>query len=401
MIMRIVQINAVAASSSTGRTTSELHNALKKYGHQSWIAAPDALDTSESIKIGCSIDRKVHSLYSRFFGRQGYASRRSTRHLIQKLDEIKPDVVHLRNLHGNYINLPILLTYLGKNNIAVVITLHDCWFFTGHCCYFIDSNCDKWKNGCGRCPELHRWNKSWFFDRTHSNIENKKELFNRIKNLAVIGVSKWVTDFIGDSILKNARIIRPIYNWIDTAVFYPRDTKALRKKYATDNEKIILGVSHVWDQQKGLDDFISLAKLLPEYKFILVGSIDSDLQLPINIITPGRTENVNQLAEFYSLADVFFNPSRRETFGKVTAEALACGTPVVAYNATATPELVPSQCGELVEIGNIEDAANRIKSVLERKDINVNCRRFALETFEKDMLIKKMISLYSEISEGK
>ncbi len=399
--MRIVQINAVAASSSTGRTTLELHNALKKLGHQSWIAAPDTLNTSESIKIGGSIDRRFHSLYSRIFGRQGYASSRSTRHFIKKLNEIKPDIVHLRNLHGNYINLPILLTYLTQENIAVVITLHDCWFFTGHCCYFIDSNCNKWKKGCGNCPELHQWNKSLFFDRTHSNIEDKKKLFGAIKNLAVIGVSKWITDFVNDSILKNARIIRPIYNWIDTEIFYPRNTKSLREKYADDNKKVILGVSHVWNRQKGLDDFISLAKLLPKYKIILVGRIDSNLKLPQNIITPGRIENVNQLAEFYSLADVFFNPSRRETFGKVTAEALSCGTPVVAYNATATPELVPPQCGELIEIGNIEDAAKSIRSVLDRKDINANCRKFALETFEKEMLVQRMIDLYSEISSNK
>lgn len=396
--MRIVQINAVAATSSTGRTNKEIHNALKKCGHQSWIAAPDALDTSESIKIGNSIDRRIHGLYSRVFGRQGYASRCSTQRLIKRLDEIKPDVVHLSNLHGNYINLPILLTYLAEKNIAVVITLHDCWFFTGHCCHFIGSNCDKWKNGCGKCPEIRNWNKSWFFDRSHANLEDKKKLFGRINNLAVIGVSKWVTSFVGDSILKNARIIRTIYNWIDTDIFYPRDVKSLRKKYAAENEKIILGVSQLWGKQKGLDDFITLAGILPEYKIILVGGIDSTIQLPQNIITVGTTDNVNQLAEYYSLADVFFNPTRRETFGKVTAEALACGTPVVAYNATATPELVPQQCGELVEIGDVEEAANQIKSVLSRKNININCRNFVLETFKKDILIHKMMVLYSEIS---
>ncbi len=397
--MKIVQINAVAEYSSTGRTTSELHNELIKLGFESWIAAPNVEDSSTTIKIGSKFENRFHSLYSRILGRQGYASRAATKRLIKRLKDIKPDVIHLGNLHANYINLPLLFEFLLKSKIPCVIILHDCWPFTGHCCYFIDSKCDRWQSGCGRCPDLGNWNKSWFFDKTSKNLLDKAQFWRNVSKLAVIGVSDWVTGFVKDSILKDSFIIRRIYNWIDLNVFtYQVEAKSeILKRHNISSGPIILGVAQIWNRQKGLLDFIELARKLPTYNFILIGKMVEKQDLPSNILSIGSTSNVSELVKYYSAADVFFNPSTRETFGKVTAEALACSTPVVAYDATATHELVRESCGQLIEPFNIDAAKLAITSIIEGPSLRHNCRKFAESTFDKSNLINDYISVYREL----
>jgi len=397
--MKIVQINAVAEYSSTGRTTSELHYELIKHGISSWIAAPNVEDSNSTIRIGSRLENKWHSLYSRLTGRQGYASRAATKRLIRRLKEINPDVIHLRNLHANYINLPLLSQYLLESKIPCVVTLHDCWPFTGHCCYFIDSKCERWKSGCGKCPDLKNWNKSWLFDRSRQNLLDKAVLWRNISRLAVIGVSDWVTGFVKDSILKESYIIRRIYNWIDLNVFsYQANAKSeILKRHNLPSSPIILGVSQIWNRQKGLYDFVKLANKMPEYNFLLIGKIIENIELPSNILPVGTTSNASELVKYYSAADVFFNPSTRETFGKVTAEALACSTPVVAYNATATPELVGKGCGQVITPSDIDAAKIAITSILEQPSFRVNCRSFAEATFDKPSLVNEYISVYKEL----
>jgi len=398
--MKIVQINAVAEYSSTGRTTSELHDELFKRGISSWIAAPNVEDSDSTIRIGSRLENKWHSLYSRLTGRQGYASHGATKRLVKRLKEINPDVIHLRNLHANYINLPLLSQYLLESKIPCVITLHDCWPFTGHCCYFIDSNCERWKSCCGKCPDLKNWNKSWIFDRSRQNLLDKAVLWRNISRLAVIGVSDWVTGFVKDSILKDSYIIRRIYNWIDLNTFsYQVEAKSeILNRHNLSSRPIILGVSQVWNRQKGLYDFVKLANKMPECNFILIGKIIEHIELPSNILPVGVTSNISELVKYYSAADVFFNPSTRETFGKVTAEALACSTPVVAYNATATPELVGKGCGQIITPFDIDAAKIAITSILEESSFRENCRSFAEATFDKPSLINDYISVYEELA---
>lgn len=395
--MRIVQINAVAEYSSTGRTTTELHNALLKKGIESWIVAPNVAHGSNTIKIGSRLENSLHSLISRLFGKQGYASFFATKRLISKLVRINPDVVHLRNLHANYINLPLLFSYLKNKNVPTVITLHDCWPFTGHCCYFIDSKCDKWKNKCGNCPDIKSWNTSWFFDFSEQNLLNKAKFFGDLNNLAVIGVSDWVTNFVKDSILNNAKIIKRIYNWIDLSKFKPSDIEKEQ-----NDTPVILGVSQIWNRQKGLNDFVQLASMLPDYKFLLVGNLVEQIEdRPSNLVFAGTTSSVDQLIEYYNKADVFFNPSTRETFGKVTAEAISCGTPVVAYDATATPELVGPNCGHIVPIGDLDAAKNAIVDILQNPQMAKHARDFAVQTFDKEKLVDEYIKVYQSLIDNR
>lgn len=398
--MKVVQINAVYEYSSTGRTSTEMHEYLRSKGVDSYVFCTNKSDVNNNIfTFSSPSDMKIHSVFSRLFGLQGMFSYFSTRKLLKKLDVIKPDIVHLRVLHSNCINLPMLLKYLATSNIATVITLHDCWYFTGHCCYFIDSNCSKWKTGCGKCPDLRNWNTSLFFDNSAKLLQMKKDLFSSIQKLAVIGVSDWVTDFIEDSILQDAKVIKRIYNWIDMSKFAPRDSDALRESLGVGGDDfVVLGVAQIWSPSKGLDSFIKLANLCKDIKIVLVGKI-LDKDLPANIIQVGVISDTEKLVDYYYMADVFFNPSIRETFGKVTVEAMAAGTPAVVYNATASPELITEGCGFVVNVGDIEsvvECMNTIRSST-KKFYSQKCKQFVSENFEKEKLINDYISLYESL----
>ena len=402
--MKVVQINAVYEYSSTGRTTTELHEYLLKNGVDSYVFCCNrSIPEKNVIKIGNTWDYRVHSFLSHLLGFQGFFSYFSTRKMLKLLDKISPNVVHLRVLHSNCVNIPLLLKYLAQKNIATVLTLHDCWFFTGHCCYFIDSNCDKWQNKCGNCPDLKNWNNSWFFDNTKYILQKKKELFGDIKNLTIVGVSDWVTSFIPHSILKDAKCIKRIYNWVDVNKFRPLNTTDLRKKLELEDKFVVLGVAQNWYSTKGLKDFISVAKINPEMRFVLVGNIVTDETLPENIISVGVLSDVNELVSYYSMADVFFNPSIRETFGKVTIEALSSGTPVVVYNATASPELVSEGCGYVVDLGDIEGCARSLNEIKRRKKTSFSpfCRQHAENNFSKEGIIQQYINLYEQLCVSK
>ena len=399
--MRVLQINAVYEYSSTGRTTRELHKFLSDKGVDSYVGATNVDGKDDHIiKIGGSISNKLHGFFSHVFGKQGFYSYFSTLKFLRRVSEIKPDIVHLRVLHSSFINIPLLLKYLAKNNIPVVITLHDCWFFTGHCCYFSDSNCDKWQRSCGSCPDIHNWNASWFFDNSKKNLLAKKNLFQQIEKLAVIGVSDWVTNFVHHSILSNSFIIKRIYNWIDIDVFKPLDSNKRRMKLGLNENFVVLCLAQNWGEQKGINDIFDIAELRPNYKFVLVGGLtDKYKPLPQNVLSVGVTANVQELVEYYSMADVFFNPSRRETFGKVTVESLSCGTPVVAYNLTATPELVKEGCGFIADFHDYEQVLMALDHIAKegKSSYASRCRKFVVSEFSSNKLMTDYYNLYKSL----
>lgn len=397
--MKVLQINAIYERFSTGRTTKELHEALIKRGHESYVASPQLYSLStNSYKIGNKLDWKIHALFSRIFGKQAYYSKKSTKKLLKYIEEIKPDIIHLRNLHSNYINLKILLKYISEKNIPIVITLHDSWFYTGKCMYYIEQNCDKWKERCGKCPAKHFGNNSLFFDFSSKMLKDKEILFNNIQNLAVIGVSKWVTEDAKKSILKNAKIVKCIYNWIDLDVFKPKATDSIKRKMKLENKFIILGISMNWTNIKGINIFNELANMLSDdFQIVLVGD-DSMVGIKNKKIKfLGTIKDAEKLSELYAMADVFVNPTIQETFGKTTAEALACGTPVVAYNSTATPELVGTneKCGYLL---NENDSKLYLEKILEIKSKGKEkYSRYARERAEKMFSYEENVDKYIEV----
>lgn len=400
--MKVLQINAVYGSSSTGRTCKELDEGLQARGIESFVATPTTTENKNNIHIiGNLIDRKAHALQSRLTGLQGYYSHLPTLKLTNYISSIEPDVIHLRNLHGNYINVPMLLKHVALNKIPIVITLHDCWFYTGRCCHYTDDNCDRWMKRCGKCPSLKRWNPSWFFDRSAKMLRDKKKLFDLIERKAVIGVSDWITNEVKNSILSKSLIIKRIYNWIDLKIFYPKETKNLIKSQLNiqPTTKIILAVAHSWSSGKGFDSILNLARSMQheDCSFVLVGGIKDTSILPDNIISVGTLNNPSELADYYSAADVFITPSLQETFGKTTVEALACGTPAVGYQSTATTELIKEGCGKLVPVeDSLANFKSAIKDILKvgKKTYANNCLLYVQENFDKEKLIEEYIDLY-------
>lgn len=396
--MRIAQINAVYEYSSTGRTTKEMHMALKTIGYESIVFNSIVDNPKENVhQIGTKFDHKFHALLSRLFGLQGYFSYGATRKLLKQLDDYTPDIIVLRNLHANYINLSLLLKYIIRKKIPTILVLHDFWFMTGHCCYYTEDSCTNWQTECGKCPILHKYNRSLFFDNSRKIFNDKRNLFSQIKDLAVVGVSDWTTKEARKSILKEAKIICRIYNWIDLDVFKTTDSKQIRTELKISEEDfVILGVAQIWVEQKGLSLFVSVANHFPEYKIVLVGFMPQGNKLPNNVISVGTINRSEQLAIYYSMANVFFNPSIQETFGKVSAEALACGTPIIANNATANPEIV-GDCGCVINNNNLQEIYLAIENMRNKNISSDKCVKRAQTLFNKELNLKEYYKLFDEL----
>ena len=404
--MKIVQINTTyGVSDSTGRTSQEMHRWISEHKISSIVYCVTVNDGSHDKGVyyfSGQRQQKIHGLLSRVTGLQGYFSFLPTVKLIKCLYLEKPSVVILRVLHSNCLNFPLLFRFLSKNKIATVMMTHDCWYMTGHCMSPAFFQCEKWQTVCKKCPAIHMYNPSWFFDTSKKCFLDKKKWFSSLSNLAVVGVSDWATELVKMSMLQNAKIIRRIYNWIDIDIFKPVENKALRHSYQySDTKPLLLGVASKWSEAKGLQVIIKVAKEMPDVQIILIGFCKKDNTMPENIKLIGEVSDIRKLADYYAMADIFLNPSLYETFGKTTAEAISCGTPVVAYRTTACLELVGDKHGVAVEIGNEEKFILAIKEILKKgkQGFSLDCRRFAEKEFSKEANIKKYLELIDELVE--
>jgi glycosyltransferase involved in cell wall biosynthesis len=400
----ILQICVEGNRASVGRIAESLGVLALQNGWESYIAYGRFPRQSKSklIRIGSNWEVFLHGLQTRFFDRQGLGSKRATVKLVRKIKDIKPDVIHLHHLHGYYINIEILFKYLSQASIPVIWTFHDCWSVTGHCCHFDYVGCEKWKSECHHCPQKREYPASYFIDRSRKNFNLKKELFNSVSNMMVVTVSNWLNGVVGESFM--AKLPRQlIFNGIDINTFVPKlNQQEVRKKYNLGNRFVILGVANVWSKRKGLSDFIELSKYVGKdiSILLLIGVKDSQIKrLPGNIIGIRRTENLQQLIELYSMADLFLNLSVEETFGLATAEALACGTPAVVYNATACPEVINVDTGIVVEKNNINGLLGAIETVKKngKEFYSSACRSRAVNLFNKDDRFQEYINLYERM----
>ena len=278
-----------------------------------------------------------------------------------------------------------------------MITLHDCWYYTGYCMHYLRYACRHWQHGCNDCPVCDKRVKRVATETLHK----KKQLFESINTLGVNGVSEWTTKDVNDSILKTAKIIRCIYNWIDTDIFSPSESRdEVFEKYGLDkSKKLLIGVSQGWGIEKGLKEMLAIREALADKVYVgFVGECSQVPELP-GLVKIGYISEKRELANVYSAADTFINPSRMETFGLVTAEAMACGTPVVGYDNTGTREIITEKCGRLVEDGNIDAMISAVKYVLSRdKDsYKTECIDRVSSYFEKSNQINKYIQLYSDL----
>ena len=335
---RILFINSVC-NGSTGTICKNLYKAAKEAGHTCCIAygrgnAPEGFNT---IKIGNQLDIYLHVLKARLFDASGFGSKKATKSFIKQIEEFKPDVIHLHNIHGYYVNIEILFNYLKQHpEIKKIWTLHDCWSFTGHCAYYTYAKCDKWQTCCkGNCPNKKEYPQT-IFSNVKSNFNKKREIFSDVENMILITPSRWLKKEVEKSYLKDYPI-EVINN--DTNVFKPTPS-AIKQQYGIEDKKVILGVASIWDKRKGLDTFIELSKELDDqYQIVLIGLNKKQIeQLPTNIIGISRTENVQELVKWYSAADVFFNPTLEDNYPTTNLESIACGTPVITFNTGGSPE---------------------------------------------------------------
>ena len=388
--MRILLINAVYATKSTGRSCKELHDWAVAHGHEVLTVYGNEPKTdvpeTEAHYLGTHLEHKLHALTGRLAGDAGIGSWSGTRKLLEIIRDYKPDIVNLRNLHGNFVHIPMLLRFLAKNDIPTVVQTDDCFWFTGGCMHYTVNGCEGWQKDCRNCKHLQRGKNYLLRNRVHVALRRKAELIRDIPRLAAIGVSKWTAEQARKSVvLGSAPIIDYVYNWIDLDIFRLQvadKDKAIREELGVKTgETMILGVASGWGLSKGLDHFLRLRKMLPpSTQIFLVGNMDCGIELPEGIIALGSTESTARLAALYSAADVFVHLSLEETFGKVTAEALACGTPAVVYNSTASPELVSPETGVAVSPGNLAAVAEAIKHLAALRPTDA-CRKRAEALF--------------------
>ena len=396
---RIIQINTALNCGSHGRIVEQISRVAAERGFETTIVhGARYLNKSQfaDIQTTTKSQERLNGVRSLLFDAHGLGLKRATKSLIVKLKEIKPDIVHLHNIHGYYLNYKILFDYLAESGVPVVWTLHDCWSMTGHCSQFENYNCDKWRTQCIDCQHHMDWYPKSIIDRSKRNFELKKQCFTSVKNMTIVPVSHWLEDIVKQSFLAKYPI-KVINNGIDLTSFRPRrDTSNVS---VIDDKFTILGVASNWDDDKGVKEFEKLSQN-PDYQVIMVGVNEKmSKQLPDAIMKVARTNSLEELAKCYSMADVFVNPTYKDTFPTTNLEAMACGTPVITYKTGGSPESITPETGIVVEKGDFGQLCEAIETI--RKNgkpcYSVSCRERAEKFYNKDDRFKDYIDLYENI----
>ena len=397
---KLLQINVTANWGSTGKIAEQIGLCAMEHGWDSYIAYGRMMNPSKNnlIRIGSQWDVYEHYAEGKFFDNEGLASRQATKDFLEKVDEIKPDVVHLHNIHDHYLNYRLLFAYFAKNEIPVIWTQHDQWATTGHCMYNL-CGCERWKTECHDCP-LVKW---YSLDRSRRNYQLKKRLLADVPSLTIVPVSEWLANNIRQSHLKD-RPMQVIHNGIDIHTFSPQPTNA-HERYGIDkSKKIVLGVAALWDARKGLNDFYALAQRLPseEYAIVIVGQQTEkarEINNACQMVFVDRTQNALELAQLYSSASVFVNPTYQDNYPTTNLEAMACGTPVVTYRTGGSPESVDEETGIVVEQGDVAGLEEAVKRLSSWNSQNA-CRQKALRDFDKTKCFNPYIALYNKLIWG-
>lgn len=409
--MKIVLVNTISGATSTGRICVDLYQTASEMGHEPYIAAGRGKQPAgiEGIIIGNKIDFVSHVMKNFVQGKTGFGSKQVTKKFLKWLDQVQPDIIHLHNIHGFYLNIELLFDYLKQHDIAVVWTLHDCWPLTGHCAYFDYIKCEKWRidqEGCHDCP-IHKsaYPYALFKDNSIWNYAKKRQVFSGVKNLTIVTPSEWLADLVAQSFLKEYRTV-VIPNGINLDRFKPlsKEQEAKREQqYKGYKHRTVLGVANRWEERKGLAYFQQLADRLPDhYTVELIGlnrvqTKQMKDRYPTGKLIPiDRTRNVELLASIYRAADVFVNPTLEDNFPTTNLEALACGTPVVTFATGGSPESVDDTCGIVVPTGDIDALEKAVMKVCEEKPFTTEqCRNRSLK-FDRQKRYQDYISLYEE-----
>lgn len=404
---KVVQINPAVNFSSTGRIVEQIGKCAIDRGWTSYVAhgaryaKPSEL---QDIHIESILGERVHAIYSMLFDAQGLGSYYSTMRLVRFLKKERPDIIHLHNIHGYYLNYPVLFEYIKEEQPQVVWTIHDSWAYTGHCVAYEPIACDKWKNGCHHCPIKHTYPYSLFLDRSRQNYDRKKRVFTSAKKMTIVPVSDFLLKDMAQSFLGNYPFHR-IYSGIDTSVFKPTES-SIRKELGLEDKFVILGVASGWGKEGRMTGFLKLRELLDNnYHIVLVGLTAEQISnMPQGITGLPPTPNREELAKIYTMADVFLNPTLQDTFGLTSVEAQSCGTPSIVYRTGGAPETVDETTGIVVEkndINALKAAVLNIQDVLKDEDDKRfktgTCRERAVRLFEQNDRFNEYIDLYESL----
>lgn len=398
--MKVLQINAVYGQGSTGTIVRDIEHLCEQSGIECYVASPDSKvrEAKRGYVIGNILDHKIHAILSRIHGKQAYYSHIPTRNLIRWIDEIKPEIVHLHNLHSNYIHLNMLLHYLAEKDIKTIVTLHDCWFLTGGCFYYTATDCNKWLTNCMNCPKHDRGTPALFSKQSAKILADRKKFLLAIPHLYITGVSEWVAHEALKTFLKNT----PNYvitNGIDMEIFKPTPSD-LRKRLGLEGKYIILGPASKWLQHINKHILVELSNIMqPDEVLLLFGVTNTIDFLPENIKTYGYTKNREELAKLYTMADVFANVTREDALSLINVEVQACGTPVVTFNQTGPKETVDDINSFSVPVGDANKMYETIRYIRNHRndDTSKKCRLFIKDKFNLNNTYQLYINLYKNI----
>lgn len=397
--MKILQINANYGFGSTGLIVKDIGEEIIKSGNEAYFAYQRSNTIiNNSFIVGNVFDWKIHAILCRIFGGQGYYSRIATKRFIKKIKQIKPDIIHIHNLHSNFINIDVLFTFLAKENIATVITMHDCWYFTGKCFHYVDCGCKRYIDECGKCPKKRYPPSSFLFDWSKKSLNNKKRKIGTIPRIRLVGCSKWICEEAKKGIFSNYDI-ETIYNGIDTSVFMPRQSY-IRKDNNIGNNFLIMGMANKWLLDENID-MLELVSTLPKVSLMIVGCTTEQKKrikyINKNIIAIGFINDRVKLAEYYSVADVFINLTHADTLPTVNMESICCGTPVITYDSCGSPELVDDLTGIIVKENDKVGILNAIDFIRKNKNKFRQCSTVGIKKFNKMNCYQRYIEIYEEL----
>lgn len=406
--MKVLQVNCVYGVGSTGKIVYDLHKEFQDKGIESYVCygRGEKVEASRVFKTANEVISKGNNLISKFTGIQYAGSYLGTKKLIQKIEEIRPDIVHLHCINGFFVNIYKILSYLKKSKISTVLTLHAEFMYTGNCGYALE--CEKWKDerGCHDCEQLRQATGSYFFDRTHASWERMKNAFSDFKKIEVVSVSPWLEERAKQSVILKDKKHSCIFNGIDVdnVFYYQRENaKKMREKLGLVDKKIVLYVTAAFSKFKGADYILDLSKKMPEVVFLVIGNKETIENCPENLLAIGRIENQKELADYYSMADITILTSKKETFSMVCAESLSCGTPIVGFKAGAPEGISMLQYSKFCEYGNLEllkkylEEAFHNSSFLEKEEISKQARII----YSKGKMCNEYIKIYERLYDEK
>lgn len=397
----VLQINAVYGKGSTGEISRDISAVALECGWDSYVACsikPSGI-TKETgiILIGNLLDHKLHAMFSRLFGLQGYYSHIATYVFLKKIDAINPNIIHIHNIHSNYLNMKMLFRYIKRKKIPTIISLHDCWYYTGKCYHYLYDNCSRWQEKCGSCPRLKKEIPSYFSDCTRLVLADREKYIGNNPYVNVVGVSDWITSEARKSVLKS-RVFGTIHNGVDLSVFLPKNDN-LRDELQLTDKFVILGMANKWLSEDNVDTLRYITEKIDQDSALVLIGCKQDSELPVGVIGIPFVKDRNLLASYYSMADVFVNVTKVDTLPTVNIESIACGTPVVTYNSGGSAEIVDKETGYVVPYGDYKELFCSIESVKKngKRHYSASCVARSRAKFDNRNCYKEYISLYESI----